>query len=81
MEFIGTIDRFGDTDIDGIIFPNGYSVAITFGGSSLTIGGSRFESRCRKSVLKDPQGNIISEVREKNPHQIPEDILISFFGW
>lgn len=81
MTIIGPIDRFGDTDVDGLTFSNGYSVMITFGDSDYTFGGSRFESECRKCVLKDPEGNIISEITEKNPHQIPDDILISFFGW
>lgn len=44
-------------------------------------GGFRFDSKCRRCVLKDPEGKIISEITEKNPHEIPEDVLESFFGW
>ncbi len=80
MEIIGPIYRIGDTDLDDVIFPNGYSVEITFEDSTLG-EGFRFDSEYRRCVLKDPEGNIISETIEKNPHEIPEDVRRSFFGW
>ena len=81
MVLIGPVERYGDTDLDIITFPNGYSVMITFEDSYSVGGCSRFDSKCRKCVLKDCEGNIISEITEKNPHRIPNDILIEFFGW
>lgn len=74
MDIIGPVERCGDTYWDYVIFPNGYSVDIDF-------GESRFDSEYRICVLKDPEGNIISEIKEKNPHRIPDDVLESFFGW
>ena len=81
MEIIGPRYRLGDTDLQYVIFPNGYSVHIRFGNSSNPYGGFRFDSKFRKVVLKDPEGKIISEITEKNPHQIPEDVRKSFWGW
>lgn len=80
MNIIGPVYRCGDTLLEEVIFPNGYSVNITF-EDSVPGGGSRFDSKCRRCVLKDSEGKIISEITEKNPHEIPEDVLESFFGW
>lgn len=80
MVIIGPVYRHGDTLLEEVIFPNGYSVKITF-EDSVPGGGFRFDSKCRRCVLKDPNGKIISEITERNPHQIPEDIRKSFWGW
>ena len=81
-EFLwGPIYRCGDSEDNQIIFPNGYSVDIIFGHSPDPYMGSMFDSEYRKFVLKDPEGNIISEITEENPHYIPDDVRKSFFGW
>lgn len=80
MEIIGPVYRRGDTDEETVVFPNGYLVNITFENDAYS-EGSRFDSKCRRCVLKDSKGNIISEIIEKNPHNIPDDVRKSFFGW
>lgn len=71
--------RDGDPSIDGVWFPNGYQLDITYGylqeDGSFWSYGTKFTEPYRRCKLEDQDGNIISEFVEKNPERIPKEIF------
>lgn len=71
--------RTGDFEEEEINFPNGYKVKFVYGeyddNDRFVKSGSKLTANLRKEVLYNPEGDIISQLIEKNYGKLNEEHL------